>query len=110
MTEQSHPRHRLDDVLLLPVRLSIVAMLDGVASAQFRAVRDTVEISDVMLSKQITVLENAGYLRIWKEPVGRRTRTWLALTEEGQGAFRGHMNALRDIANTTVVPPADGPQ
>src|SRR5699024_2973472 len=62
----THPRHRLDDLLAAPVRLSIVAMLAGVDRAEFSLVRDTVEVSDSVLSKQASTLENAGYLKVTK--------------------------------------------
>ena len=42
----SHPRHQLDPVIHLPVRFSIVAALSAVERAEFRFVRDTVELSD----------------------------------------------------------------
>lgn len=105
MSERQHPRHQLDEVLQLPVRLSIVAALDGVVSAQFRAVRDTVELSDAALSKQVTILEDAGYVEVSKQSVGRRTRTWLALTDHGRNALRQHLNALQEIVRTTAASP-----
>ena len=56
-----HARHLLDDVIHAPVRFSIVAALATVEQADFATIRDTVEISDSVLSKQATALEAAGY-------------------------------------------------
>ena len=64
--------------------------------------RDTIAISDPALSKQSTQLEEAGYVSIGKEMVGRRTRTWLALTGPGNAAFRSHLDALRRIVELSV--------
>ncbi|MDQ1645314.1 MAG: hypothetical protein QOJ50_1498 [Cryptosporangiaceae bacterium] len=94
----THPRHRLDDLLTHAVRLSIVAALAEVDKAEFALVRDSVEISDPTLSKQVALLEEAGYVGVEKGRVGRRPRTWLRLTAEGEAAYRGHVEALRAIA------------
>ncbi|MDE3724959.1 MULTISPECIES: winged helix-turn-helix domain-containing protein [Nocardiopsis] len=99
----SHPRNRLDEVIHSPVRFSVVAALAAVDRAEFRVVRDTVEVSDSVLSKQITVLESAGYVKVHKFTVGRRTRTSLSLTKEGQAAFERHVAALREIAAGTAL-------
>ena len=93
-----HPRHGLDDVIHAPVRLSVVATLSGVEKAEFSFVRDAVEITDSVLSKQATTLETAGYVKIRKGYIGKRPRTWLALTPEGRRAYTTHLAALRAIA------------
>lgn len=94
-----HARHRLDDVIHAPVRFSIVTALATVDNAEFAAVRDAVEISDSVLSKQATALEQAGYVKIKKGYVGKRPRTWLSLTDQGRKALESHLAALRDIAS-----------
>lgn len=106
----AHPRHRLDELLLNGVRLSIVAALDSVQRAEFSLVRETVEITDSALSKQVAVLEKAGYLQVEKGRVGRRPRTWLSITPVGAQAYRDHLRALRDIAGQDVGGPAPAPQ
>ncbi|PSK96489.1 DNA-binding MarR family transcriptional regulator [Murinocardiopsis flavida] len=93
-----HPRAKLDDVIHAPVRFSIVAALAAADQADFKFVRDTVEVSDSALSKQVSTLESAGYVKVRKTFVGRRPRTYLALTPEGRSAFDRHVQALRDIA------------
>lgn len=98
MSAGAHPRHDLDDLLVHAVRLSIVAALADVERAEFALVRDAVEITDSALSKQVAVLEEAGYVDVEKGRVGRRPRTWLTLTRAGQAAYRRHVRALRRIA------------
>lgn len=97
MTE-THPRHKLDEVIHSPVRFSIMAALNSVEKAEFALVRDTVEVSDATLSKQATALETAGYVKIHKGYVGKRPRTWFSLTAEGRQAFDRHLQTLRAIA------------
>jgi len=99
-TAGPHARHRLDDVIHAPVRFSIVAMLASVDDAVFGVVRDRVEISDSALSKQVTVLEGAGYVKVKKGYVGKRPCTWLSLTKAGRKAYAAHLEALRAIAGS----------
>ncbi len=103
----THPRKRLDEVIHSPVRLSIMAALAGVDRAEFRAVRDTIQISDSALSKQITLLEDAGYLDVSKGRVGRYPRTWLAITHTGRDALDHHLAALEAITRLARTPTPD---
>lgn len=93
-----HPRHDLAPLLNAPVRLSVVAALAPVKKAEFGFVRDLVEVSDSVLSKQVSALEEAGWVAVEKGRVGRRPRTWLALTAEGRAVYQQHVAALRAIA------------
>ncbi|MER5730382.1 transcriptional regulator [Streptomyces sp. NPDC002138] len=56
------------------------------------------EITDSALSKQVTRLEEAGWVTVEKGQVGRRPRTWLCLAEEGLVTYRRHLAALTAIA------------
>jgi DNA-binding MarR family transcriptional regulator len=98
-TASGHARHRLDEVIHAPVRFSIVASLAGADEAEFSAVRDTVEVSDSVLSRQVGTLEAAGYVKVRKGYVGKRPRTWLSLTAAGRAAYERHLTALRAIAD-----------
>lgn len=102
-----HPRHELDELLVHAVRFSVAAALVGVERAEFALVRDTVEVSDSVLSKQVALLEGAGYVEVEKGKVGRRPRTWLSLTADGEQAFARHVAALRAIASLAVAQPAE---
>lgn len=93
-----HARTRLDQVIHAPVRLSIAAALAQVDESEFGHLRDALEVSDSVLSKQAGALEAAGYVRIRKGYIGKRPRTWLSLTPEGRRALERHVQALRAIA------------
>ncbi|GAA4208718.1 transcriptional regulator [Microbispora amethystogenes] len=97
----AHPRHELDEIIHAPVRLSIVAALAAAEKADFRFLRDTIEVSDSLLSKHVLTLEEAGYVRVEKAFVGKRGRTWLSLTERGRAAFENYMDVLRRIMEAT---------
>lgn len=97
-TEEQHPRHRLNESLMHPVRFSLVASLATTEEIEFAAVRDHLQVSDSVLSRQASALEEAGIVRVKKGYVGKRPRTWLALTKEGRTTWNAHLAALRDIA------------
>lgn len=92
-----NPRHRLDEVIHSPVRLCVVSALSGVDRAEFRAVRDAVDVSDSVLSKAVARLEEAGYVAVAKDRRGRRPTTYLRLTADGATALQAHLAALEAI-------------
>jgi DNA-binding MarR family transcriptional regulator len=93
----THPRHALDDLITHPVRFSIVATLAAADTVEFRSLRDLIEDNDSTLSKQVSALEQAGYVEVRKGYVGKRPRTWLSLSARGRRVFRDHVAALRAI-------------
>ncbi|KQR02882.1 ArsR family transcriptional regulator [Arthrobacter sp. Leaf141] len=97
-TGPEHPRHRLDDLVHSPVRFSIMAALAGAETMDFKDLRDAIQVSDSVLSKQLSILEKAGYVQISKSFVGKLPRTSASLSEAGTDAWRAHLQTLRDIA------------
>lgn len=93
-----HPRHRLDDLVHSPVRFSIMAALAGAETIDFKDLRDAIQVSDSVLSKQLAILEKAEYVRIRKSFVGKLPRTSASLSTTGADAWRAHLQTLRDIA------------
>jgi len=93
----AHPRARLDDLVHQPVRFSLLAGLAQADELEFRFLRDTLELSDSVLSRQASILEQAGYVAIRKGHVGKWPRTWLKLTPQGRTAFNDHLDTLREI-------------
>lgn len=80
------------------MRFSIAALLAAASKVEFSFVRDHVEVTDSILSKQVSAMEQAGYIKVQKGHVGKRPRTWLSLTKGGRRTFQRHMAALREIA------------
>ncbi|WP_428028369.1 transcriptional regulator [Altererythrobacter sp.] len=87
----------LDPALHAPARLQIAAVLARVSDAEFATLRDIVGVSDSVLSKHLSALVDAGYVRLRKAPLGGRQRTWASLTSEGRKAFKSHMDALQAL-------------
>jgi DNA-binding transcriptional ArsR family regulator len=99
------PRHRippgnddLDPLLLDPTRLAIVSVLAAAHWCEFGFVRDTVELTDPALSKQVAKLVEVAYVEVRKGRVGKQPRTWLRITFAGRKQLAIHLMALRKIA------------
>jgi DNA-binding transcriptional ArsR family regulator len=88
---------RFDELIHAPTRLAIVSLLAAVEWADFKFIRDEVRLSDSALSKQLTTLEDAGYVEIRKAFVGKRPRTSARLSQAGRAAFDLHVAALQEI-------------
>lgn len=73
-------------------------MLAPVDALDFATVRESLGVSESVLSKHVRVLADAGYVSITKTPHATRTRTWLSLTAPGRAALDGHLAELRRIA------------
>jgi len=87
----------LDSLIHAPIRLRVVTTLSAVSEAEFATLRAALEVSDSVLSKHISALVDAGYVRSRKGiREGRRT-TWIGLTTAGRKALREHVAALRRL-------------
>ena len=92
----------LDPLIHAPVRLQICAILSATDEAEFALVREETGVSESVLSKQVKLLEEAGYVAVRKATLASRQRTWLALTRAGRTAFAAHMQALTRLAQTAA--------
>ncbi|MEU8196908.1 transcriptional regulator [Microbispora amethystogenes] len=101
----------LDPVIHPPTRLQIVSLLAAAEEAEFGFVRDTLGVSDSVLSKQGSALETAGYIQVRKGYVGKRPKTWFKLTDRGRAAFAAYVANLQRIVSPsglTVAPEERG--
>ena len=90
-----------DEMFATLPRLKVAAYLSGCGQAEFSVVAAATELSPPTLSKATVILEQAGYLDVRKGHIGRRPRTWLALTDPGRAAFQAHMDAVHALAETS---------
>jgi DNA-binding MarR family transcriptional regulator len=91
---------RFDELIHPSTRLSLVALLAAADWAEFAFLRDQLDLSDSALSKQLSTLEEAGYVRIDRPLRDRRRRVRARLTAAGRTAYRGHVAALREIVES----------
>lgn len=87
-----------DELIHAPLRLQICAMLSPVRWLAFSDIRDSLEISDSVLSKHLSALAGAGYVEISRVRADSRSRRQVTLTKPGRTALRGHLAALQAIA------------
>ncbi|MBD3730532.1 MAG: transcriptional regulator [Sphingomonadales bacterium] len=87
----------IDPALHAPARLQIAAVLAKVSEAEFATLREIVDVSDSVMSKHLSALAEAGYVRLRKAPLDGRQRTWASLTGAGRKAFKAHMAALHEL-------------
>ena len=88
---------RFDELIHPSTRLSIVALLAAADWVEFAFIRDQLGLSDSALSKQLSILEEAGYVHIQRPVSDHRRRVHARLTPAGRTAFQGHVAALRTI-------------
>jgi len=87
----------LDPQLHAPARLQIATVLANVDSAEFSRLREIAGVSDSVLSKHLSGLVEAGYVRLTKSALDGRQRTWASFTRAGRQAFAAHMRALQAL-------------
>lgn len=90
----------IDPLLHAPARLQIAAVLARVDDVEFATLRDIVQVSDSVLSKHLSALSDAGYVKLTKAKQDGRQRTWVSFTAKGRKAFAAHMQALRALVES----------
>jgi DNA-binding MarR family transcriptional regulator len=88
---------RFDELIHPSTRLSVVALLAAADWVDFAFIRDELGLSDSALSKQLSTLEDAGYVSIERALSDHRRRVRARLTKTGRAAFEGHVAALHQI-------------
>ncbi len=86
----------IDEFLHTPARLNICSLLAPADWVQFSFLRDTIGTSDSALSKQVTALEQVGYVEVRKERAMRR-QTTVRLTDAGRAAFNAYLVNLERL-------------
>lgn len=102
MTADASPVARFDDVIHPSTRLTLVATLAATEWAEFAYLKDQLGLSDSALSKQLSTLEEAGYLTAERRSTGRRRTVRARLTPTGRDAYAGHIAALRAIVGDAL--------
>jgi DNA-binding MarR family transcriptional regulator len=85
----------VDRLIHEPARLSIMANLFVVESANATYLLQQTGLTWGNLGSHLARLETAGYVAIEKGYRGRKPNTMVALTDEGRAAFRRYRAAMR---------------
>ena len=89
-----------DPIIHQPVRLKIMSalkVLPAGESIEFVRLKAIVVATEGNLGAHIATLEEAGYVAVEKDFVGKRPRTRITLTKQGRRAFEDYVAYLRDI-------------
>jgi len=96
-----------DALIHQPVRLKIVAALKPLPEnehLEFVRLKAIVGATEGNLGAHITTLEEAGYVEVEKDFVGKKPRTRVRLSKAGRHAFEDYVAYLRDIIATGSAP------
>ena len=97
MDKDLQPIADLDRAIHSPARLMILAYLAAVDSVDFIFLMNQVGLTRGNLSSHLYTLEEAGYINIQKEFVGKVPRTLIQLTGEGRDAIHDYREQMRTI-------------
>ena len=92
-----------DEIIHQSVRLKIMAALNALADGElldFARLKVIAGATDGNLGAHLGTLENAGYVKIEKDFVGKKPRTRIGMTRAGRKAFVKHVAYLRDVLDS----------
>lgn len=95
----------LDEVIHQKVRLGVMSTLVATGEADFRFLKETLNLTDGNLSIHLTKLEEAGYISVRKEFLRKKPHTTYAPTDRGNGAFQSYLAALERIVKAASIRP-----
>jgi DNA-binding MarR family transcriptional regulator len=87
----------LDKLIHEPARMSIMAVLYVLESADFTFLMNQTGLTWGNLSAHLTKLESAGYVEVEKSFKGKRPNTTLKLTRSGRNAFMGYIGQMTQV-------------
>ena len=87
----------IDRLIHEPARLRILTLLSSVKEADFSFILRLLRLTNGNLSVHMRKLEEAGYVSVAKEFVGRTPRTTYAITEAGGKALQSYWTAMEQL-------------
>jgi DNA-binding MarR family transcriptional regulator len=94
-----------DPTIHQPVRLKIMAALKPLPAGEaleFVRLKAIVGATEGNLGAHITTLEEAGYVAVAKDFVGKRPRTRVSMTPQGRRAFEAYVAYLQEIIGASA--------
>jgi DNA-binding transcriptional ArsR family regulator len=92
-----HPTSGLNDTVHQRHRLGILTITAEAKRAEFGYLREALDLTAGNLSRHLTVLEEAGLVKVEKGYAGRRPRTWVRITASGRTALGAELAALSEL-------------
>jgi DNA-binding MarR family transcriptional regulator len=89
--------YSLDQEFESRVRLGIMSILVVNDAAEFKTLKELLELSDGNLSSHLNGLERAGYIQVKKQFIDRKPNTTYTVTKSGKKAFEDHLKVLETL-------------
>jgi DNA-binding transcriptional ArsR family regulator len=89
----------VDKLIHEPARLNILSHLYVLESAEFLFIMRQTGLTFGNLSAHLNKLEEAGYITIIKEFIGKKPHTMLKLSEKGKQAFNRYRKQMKTFFN-----------
>jgi len=86
------------------IRLGIMSILMVNEWVGFKTLKEMLGLTDGNLASHLKVLEQADYIRLKKEFVGRKPQTSYRTTALGRKAFEDHLKALEHLLKGSENP------
>ncbi len=96
----NNPIENLNKIFDSRVRLGIMSTLMVNDAINFNDLKQLIDVTDGNLASHIKSLEDAGYIKVNKGFIGRKTNTTYTVTKAGQKAFQQHLDALEKMIKT----------
>ena len=90
----------LDRVIHEPARLMVLMYLDSAESADFVFLMRAARLTWGNLSSHLSKLEEAGYIEIEKQFLGKKPHTMIRLTTQGRRAFREYRQTMQQALSS----------
>jgi DNA-binding MarR family transcriptional regulator len=84
-----------DPLLHQTIRSKLVSLLISNSELPFKALKESLGVTDGNLSSHLSKLEKEGYIVIEKMFEGKRPKTTVHITEVGKKAFNAYIEALK---------------
>ena len=85
----------LNPIIHSQLRLAIMTILVSVDEADFNYLKEKTEATAGNISVQLDKLGAAGYIKVTKEFIGKKTHTTCKITELGRSALEEYVEALK---------------
>ena len=67
----------------------------------YNDLKELLQVTDGNLASHLKGLEDAGFIKVYKGFIGRKTNTTYSITKAGEKAFKQHLDALEQMIKGT---------
>src|SRR3954462_7468506 len=92
-----NPIENLNKAFDSRIRLGIMSALLVNEEVSFNDLKELIQVTDGNLASHLKNLEEAGYMKVHKGFIGRKTNTTYSITKAGDKAFKAHLDALEKM-------------